>query len=190
MDPLLTPDERELVHEQRALFDASRELPADLDMVPGALQALEAMRRLPQACLIVAGPVSDRTRRLADQRVTFLGQVSHDQIPTLMARATCAAFPATGGEALGLVLIEAMAAGIPVVASDIDGYRIASDDGRAALLSPPGDPDALAHSLSRLLTDGELRSTLLECGAAAVQRFDARVIAEQHLDLYRSLLRV
>ena len=45
MDPFLTPEERELVHEQRALFDASRELLADLDMVPGDLPALEAMRR-------------------------------------------------------------------------------------------------------------------------------------------------
>ncbi len=148
---------------------------------------LEALRRLPDAALIIAGPVSERTRQRADPRATFLGPVPHAQIPALMAQATCAAFPALGGEALGLVLIEALAAGVPVSASDIPGYRIAADGGRAALLSPPCDADALAANLARLLTDDRLRAALVERGKAAAQRFDARAVAQQHLDLYRSL---
>ena len=150
---------------------------------------LEAMRLLPDAQLIVAGPVSDRTRALADNRTRFLGSVPHCEIPALMAKAACAAFPALGGEALGLVLIEAMAAGVPVAASDIAGYRIAADSGRAALLSPPGDVEALAEHLACLLSDGQLRSSLIENGRESAERFDARAIAEQHLDLYRSLMR-
>ncbi len=149
---------------------------------------LEAMKHLPDARLVVAGPVNEQTRRLADHRTTFLGPVPYEEIPALMAKANCAAFPALGGEALGLVMIEAMAAGVPVAASDIDGYRIASDTGRAALLSPPGDADALADNLQRLLSDEQLRSELFENGRESAERFDARVIAEQHLDLYRSLM--
>lgn len=149
---------------------------------------LEALNRLPDAHLVVAGPVSDAARTLAGPRTTFLGPVPHDQIPSLMAGAACAAFPALGGEALGLVMIEAMAAGVPVAASDIDGYGIASDSGRAALLSPPGDSESLAENLERLLSDEQLQSELIENGRQSAERFDAQVIAEQHLDLYQSLL--
>ena len=149
---------------------------------------LAALDRIPDARLIVAGPATEARRRLSSDRVTFLGPVPHDQIPALMGRATCAAFPALGGEALGLVLIEAMAAGVPVVASDIDGYRIASDDGSAALLSAPGDANALAQQLLRLLSDARLRERLVERGRQVAERFDAERIARRHLDLYRSLL--
>ncbi len=149
---------------------------------------LQALERLPEAQLVVAGPVTDDTRERADGRVTFLGPVRHEDIATLMQTATCAAFPATGGEALGLVLVEAMAAGVPVAASDIDGYRIASDDGAAALLSAPSDSNALAKNLLRLLSDAGLRERLVKRGRQVAERFDSRNIAEQHLDLYRSLV--
>ena len=148
---------------------------------------IRALDLLPDAQLVVAGPVSSATQRLADDRTTFLGPVPHEKIPSLLSTATCAAFPATGGEALGLVLIEAMAAGVPLAASDISGYRIASDHGRAALLSPPGDHVALAEQLKRLLTDPALRARLVASAQASADRFDARHIAEQHLALYRSL---
>ena len=150
---------------------------------------LEAMQLLADARLVVAGPVGERTRRLADHRTTFLGAVPHEEIPALLASASCAAFPALDGEALGLVLIEAMAAGVPVAASEIDGFRIASDSGRAALLSPPGDAEALAEHLARLLSEERLRRELIERGRISAARFDAQTIAGEHLDLYRSLLR-
>ncbi len=149
---------------------------------------LRALDRLPDARLIVAGPVSSSTRKLADQRTTFLGPVAHEDIPRLLSKATCAAFPATGGEALGLVLIEAMATGVPVAATDIPGYRIASDDGAAALLSPPDDHVSLARHLRQLLTDPSLRARQVEQGRRSARRFDARLVTQQHLDLYRSLL--
>ncbi len=148
---------------------------------------LDAIARVPDARLLVAGPVSNATRRLASEQVTFLGPVLHDEIPTLMRRATCFAAPSTSGEALGLVLVEAMAAGLPVAASDIDGYRIASDDGRAALLSAPNDANALAKNLVRLLSDRALRERLIRAGRESAARFDARVVAQRHLDLYRAV---
>ena len=152
-----------------------------LDAMPGI------WRHLPNARLIVAGPVSPQTRATTDDRVTFLGPVPHSDLPALMSRATCAVFPALGGEALGLVVIEAMAAGLPVIASDIDGYRIASDGGHAALLSPPGDAQTLSQHIARLCTEVELQETLVARGKASAERFDAVPIAEQHLDLYQSL---
>lgn len=149
---------------------------------------LEAMKRLPNARLIVAGPVSDETRARADDSATFLGPVAHDRLHELMAAPTCAAFPSLGGEALGLALVEAMAAGVPVVASDIDGYRVATDQGRAALLTPPGQPDVLAEHLQSLLSSEAVRNELVANGKKTADRFDARRVAEQHLDLYQSLL--
>ena len=148
---------------------------------------LAAMRQLPSAQLLVAGPISDHTRSAAPDNVKCLGPLPHNQIPDLMAHADCAAFPALGGEALGLVLIEAMAAGLPVAASDIEGYRIASQDGRAALLSAPADPDALAEHLRQLLSDPDLRDAITANGRASADRFDAQRVALQHLELYRSL---
>lgn len=149
---------------------------------------VEALDRLPEAQLVVAGPVTEATRALADGRVTLLGPLPHHEIASLMRTATCAAFPAVGGEALGLVLVEAMAAGVPVAASDIDGYRIATDDGAAAVLSTPNDPNSLAANLLRLLTDAALREQLAQRGRQAAARFDSHSIAQQHIDLYRSLL--
>ncbi len=149
---------------------------------------IEAMQHLPETRLLVAGPVQDRTRELANSQITFLGAVPHEQIPELMSTASCAVFPATGGEALGLVLIEAMAGGTAVIASDIPGYRIASDNGRAAVLVPPNDPGALAEHIRSLLGDAPRRSQLVELGRAHAQRFDAELVAQKHLDLYHSLI--
>ena len=154
----------------------------------GLTVLLDAVARLPNARLIVAGPVSDATRAKADDSTTFLGPVSHERMHQLMVAPTCAAFPSLGGEALGLTLVEAMAAGVPVVASDIDGYRIASNQGRAALLSPPGDPHLLAEHLQTLLSSEVRRNELVANGKSAADRFDARRVAEQHLGLYQSLL--
>ena len=89
------------------------------------------------------------------------------------------------GEALGLVLIEAMAAGVPVIASDIPGYRLASRDGRAAELDTPNDPDALADVVTTLLADHPRRAALATHGRAAARRFDIRPVAHQYLALYR-----
>ncbi len=149
---------------------------------------VSAMKRLPHARLVVAGPVRESTRRSAGAQTTFLGAVPHEQIPQLLATASCAVFPATGGEALGLVLIEAMASGLPVIASDIPGYRIASDDGRSAVLTPANDPAALAQHIEALLNNDPRRAELAALGRCNARRFDADTVAQQHLDLYHSLV--
>ena len=159
----------------------------------GLSALLDALSRLPaDVSLTVAGPARAATVRRAGQlgladRVRFLGPVDHDRLPRLLADATCAVFPSLGGEALGLVLIEAMAAGAPVVASDIPGYRVASRQGCAAELVAPGDSRALAERITRLLHDDSRQRELSARGQAAVRRYDARRVAQQHMLLYQRI---
>ena len=122
------------------------------------------------------------------ERADFLGPVEHARLPQLLATSSCAAFPALAGEALGLVLIEAMAAGVPVVASDIPGYRVASRDGRAAKLVPPGDAERLADALTHLLADESRCAELSAHGRGAARRFHIRHVARQYLTLYQRLV--
>ena len=86
------------------------------------------------------------------------------------------------------MLVEAMATGVPVVASDIDGYRIAARAGRAALLTPPGDVAALAAALERVGSDHATRVRLVAAGRASARRFDVSVVGAQHLKVYERVL--
>src|SRR6266480_1661648 len=97
-------------------------------------------------------------------RVVMLGSVSYERLPPYHAAADAFVAPATGRESFGYILVEAMAAGLPVVASDIPGYREVVGDGHDALLVPPGDPGALAEGLRKVLTDAELARRLGEAG--------------------------
>ena len=160
----------------------------------GLRTLLRAFARLEMegTTLNVAGPVRAESRRLAERlgiadRVRFLGAVDAAGVRGLLSQSALLCAPALGGEALGLVLVEAMAAGVPVVASDIDGYRIAARGGRAALLAPPGDAAALADAIRRALTDAALRERLIAAGRAAARRFDVAAVGAEHLRLYRRL---
>lgn len=154
---------------------------------------IDALAQLPtDISLTVAGPVRAATVRRVTQhglahRVRFLGPVDHDRLPALLAAATFAVFPSIGGEALGLVLIEAMSAGAPIIASDIPGYRVASRDGHAAELVVPGDSQALSERITRLLQNDARRRELSARGRAAARRYDVRRVAQQHILLYRRI---
>ena len=95
------------------------------------------------------------TRRLAG--VEFLGRVSDAEKAQLFRTADVFVSPATGRESFGIVLLEAMAAGAPIVASDIHGYKGVVRRGEQGLLVPPGDPRELAAAIGRLVIDDELR---------------------------------
>lgn len=106
--------------------------------------------------LIVVGEGADRVALeelpldLRD-RVHMLGRVSDEALPTYHQAVDCFISPATGQESFGIVLVEAMAAGLPIVASDIPGYREVARDGVEALLVAPADPAALAEGVRTLL---------------------------------------
>lgn len=111
--------------------------------------------------------------------VRFLGRVSDEDVPRWFRTAEIFLAPSLGGESFGIVLLEAMAAGVAVVASDIDGYRSSVTDGRNGRLVRPGDIVGLAHVCDELLAAPRLRASLVTQATHEVERYDwARVSAE------------
>ncbi|MGH2725003.1 MAG: glycosyltransferase family 4 protein [Actinomycetota bacterium] len=145
---------------------------------PVAVRAFARLaREMPDAVLVVAG--DGRDRRAVDrlppevrERVVMLGTVSRGDLPAYHAAAEAFVSAAVGQESFGLVLVEAMAAGVPVVATDIPGYRDVVRDGVDGLLAPPGDATAMAASLHRVLAEPELSKRLAEAGRDSARRYD------------------
>jgi len=129
-----------------------------------------------EALLVVAGDGKERTAvarlpRALRERVVMLGSVPHDLLPPYHAASEVFAAPAVGRESFGIVLVEAMAAGLPVVASDIPGYREVVRQGEDGLLVPPRDPEALAAALGSVLDDRDLAERLGRAGVARSARY-------------------
>jgi phosphatidylinositol alpha-mannosyltransferase len=122
-------------------------------------------------------------------RVEMLGRVPDSRLPGLYQAADLFVSPALGGESFGIVLVEAMAAGLPVVASDIDGYRDVVRHGREALLVPPGDDVALADAIERLLGDPGLAGSLGTRGSRRALEFDWAAIGDRLEEIYVGLTR-
>jgi phosphatidylinositol alpha-mannosyltransferase len=112
--------------------------------------------------------------------VVPLGRVGDDRLPGIYAAADVYCAPSRGGESFGIVLVEAMAAGTPVVCSDLPGYREAA--GAAAAFVPPGDAAGLAAALSEVLTGSA--GPLVEAGRRRAAELDWRVLAPEILALY------
>lgn len=129
-----------------------------------AAERLAAAGRAVEVRVAGSGPVEPYARRAAAAGVTFLGRLDDEPLAAAYREADLFCAPSLGGESFGMVLVEAMAAGCPVVASDIPGYAEAARG--AALLVPPGDAAALAEALWRAATDGALRVRLAERGRA------------------------
>lgn len=161
--------------------------------LPVLLRAFALLGEREGLRLVAAGPGAESSRRLAERlgvsdRVDFAGAQGPEEVRRLMGRAAVFCSPALGGEALGLTLIEAMATGAPVVASDIAGYRVASRGGRDAVLAAAGDERALAEALERVLDDPELRRRLRAGGRARARRFSAAAVGAEHERLYEGLI--
>ncbi len=154
------------------------------------LRAFESIVRThPDAVLVVAGDGGDRG--LVDvmppavrARVVMLGAVPHERLPPYQAAAELFLSPATGQESFGYVLVEAMAAGLPVVASDIAGYREVVRDGVEGLLVRPSDPEALATAVRTVLDDRALAARLAEAGRARAREFSWKRVADRLEALY------
>jgi phosphatidyl-myo-inositol alpha-mannosyltransferase len=163
--------------------------------LPALLEAFEGLRRRrPDATLVLAGPTPEelqafasRERRTPDRsltNVTALGRVPHDIKIREMAAAEVLCAPSNGGESFGIVLIEAMAAGLPVVASDIPGYRAVLAEGTAGVLVPPDSPPALENSLFNVLSSADLRNDLTLSGIARAERYSWDRLIHQVMDAY------
>jgi phosphatidyl-myo-inositol alpha-mannosyltransferase len=134
------------------------------------------------------GPERERCAQLLSPRlredVTFLGRVAHEDLPRWYATADLYVAPSLGGESFGIVLLEAMAAGRPIVASDIPGYRSVATDGRQGRLVPPGDPVALAHAITALLDNAALRAAAADEGRRTAADYDWAQVAARVADVY------
>jgi len=162
-----------------------------------ALRAVRSLRDRPDRPLLVvcgAGPDLDGFRELAARlelgdAVLFTGR--RNDVPRLLAGATVSVVPSLWAEAFGLTVVEAMAAGVPVVASEIGGIPELVDPDRTGVLVPPGDADALAVAVAGLLDAPERRARIGRAAArAARERFSAertvQEIARQILTTYGS----
>jgi phosphatidylinositol alpha-mannosyltransferase len=154
------------------------------------------LERVPNARLVVVGrgrPLEGYRRFSLGQGwspsdVVFAGYVSIEDLPRYYQAADVFCAPNTGQESFGIVLLEAMAAGAPIVASDIPGYRDVLTHGVEGLLVQPQEPTIIAESLVRLLGDAELRGRMAQAGQAKARGYDWPHIAAQVLDYYSYVL--
>ncbi|WP_067859714.1 glycosyltransferase family 4 protein [Nocardia shimofusensis] len=156
------------------------------------LEALpELVRRHPDIEVLVVGRGDEqRLRREAGPnagRLRLLGQVSDEEKASAMRSADVYVAPNLGGESFGIILIEAMAAGTPVVASELDAFRRVLRDGAAGRLVPIGDAARLAEAIDTLLTDAEQRDALVRKANQVVAEYDWPVVAEQILRVYETV---
>ena len=157
---------------------------------------LEAMERVvaarPGTGLLVAGhgDADEAAQALpATLRgaVTFLGHVTDAEKAALLRTVDVYVAPNLRGESFGIVLVEAMAAGAPVVASDLDAFSRVLDGGSAGVLFPVGDTDALATAVLGLLADPARGDALRSEAARAVRRYDWGTVADEVLAVYETV---
>jgi Glycosyltransferase len=168
-----------------------------LEARKGLIHLLKAYHRLRKrhvdARLLVvgAGAKLREYRRFVGLRgirdVEFLGRVTDEQKARYFASADIFCAPATGQESFGVVLLEAMAAGVPIVASDIHGYKQVVQRGVQGLLAEPRNPRALAAALYTLATDADLRHRLGDAGRQRAPEYSWDRVTEQIVDFYREV---
>ena len=162
------------------------------------LAAYEMLKpRIPEARLIVVGafdkehkePYVRHVRERGIRDVRFVGYVPSGHLARYFKTCTVCCTPSTGSESFGIVLLEAMASGKPIVATNIHGYRSVLEDGMQGLLVPPEDEVALASALERVLLNPELARKMGEAGLERAQQFSWDKVTARVIDYYRELLR-
>jgi phosphatidylinositol alpha-mannosyltransferase len=165
----------------------------------GVLDLLKAHRILRKTgsgnrlLIVGSGPQEREARRYVATRglqgVEFLGRVTDAEKAQLFRTVDVYASPATGGESFGIVLLEAMAAGAPIVASDIHGYKGVVRRDREGLLVPPHEPKELAKAIARLLGDADLRAEMSTAGRLRAEQFSWPRVAARVEDYYGFVIR-
>jgi phosphatidylinositol alpha-mannosyltransferase len=189
---VLIPDHADPGGREHALVFAGRHEPRKGLQV--LLHAWPEIRRRTGARLLVAGadPLAVRLLlarlRVPDDGIDILGFLSQDELTDTLRRAKALVAPSLGGESFGMVLTRAFACALPVVASDIPGYREVLD-GSASLAVPPGDQRALADAVDVLFRDEPRRAAMgASARAVACERYAWPDIAHRLERIYESLV--
>ncbi len=158
----------------------------------GLAVLLGAMADLPRDVRLWIGGDGPETERMraehaGDPRLEWLGRISTEEKVARLRGADVFCAPSLRGESFGIVLLEAMAAATPVVASDLDGYARVARAGRDAVLVPPGDARALAAALGEVLRDRSLASGLVESGRQRADSFSMARLAARYEEIYADL---
>jgi phosphatidylinositol alpha-mannosyltransferase len=171
-----------------------------LEKRKGLQYLLKAYRRIkrdiPSSRLIIVGPGTRFRRKYQNQvdkdrldDVVFVGNVPYEELPRYYKTADVFCAPATGQESFGIVLLEAMALGKPIVATAIEGYASVLTHQREGLLVPPKNDRDLARALSELLTDEAMRREMGDRGLVTAQSYDWQKVARRVFNYYTRILR-
>ncbi len=168
-------------------FDEARK---GLPVLLAAFEKLAAVR--PGLRLLIAGPgdaddVRDALPPEVFERVTMLGQVSDADKARMLASVDVYVAPNIGGESFGIVLLEAMAVGTPVLASDLEAFRAVLDAGRSGQLFVTGDAGDLAVKAGALLDDPDARTALAALGKATARSYDWSTVARDIVRVYETV---
>ncbi len=169
------------------MFCGRHEPRKGLDVLLGALADLPGDVR----CWVASdGPdtLELRARFADDTRIEWLGRLTDEEKIARLASSDVLCAPSLRGESFGVVLIEAMAAGTAIVASDLPGYRRVARPDTDALLTPPGDTAALAAALKRVLADDDLADSLRRSGTERAEAFSMTTLAERYVERFERLL--
>ena len=170
-----------------------------LEKRKGLNYLLEAFKQvkeeIPDSRLIIVGP-GTRLRRKYERQVArsglkdviFVGFVAYDELPRYYKTSDVFCAPATGAESFGIILLEAMAVGKPIVASNIEGYASVVTHGVDGLLVPPGDKEGLARALISLLSDQSLRQEMGAKGRVKALEHSWERIAQDVFNYYVRVL--
>jgi glycosyltransferase involved in cell wall biosynthesis len=147
----------------------------------------------PSARLLLVGDGPERPKLERDaerigvgDRLHFVGFFAHDRLPAVLAHADLLVLPSLYEE-LGTVLLEAMQTALPIVASKTGGIPDVIEDGVNGMLVPPGEPEALARAIDRLLADRDLARRLSEEAQQRAKDYDWEVLAERVLRVYQGV---
>lgn len=155
---------------------------------------IQAMAELPSDIRLEVAGQGPETQELISQtandpRIKWLGQLSTQEKNECLVNADIFCVPSLSGESFGVVLLEAMAAKTPIVASDIEGYADVAEHNQDAILVPPGDPSALASGILKVLGNKELSNKLIKSGSQKAESYSIHKLAEEYEKIYMKCMK-
>ncbi len=170
-------------------FDERKGLPVLLRAMPRVVAAVPSVRLFAVGSGLLEAECRGLARELnITDHVVFTGRAGSEELPGYYAGCTVYVSPALGGEAMGIVLVEALACGRPVIASNIPGYNEVLQDNVNGILVPPNQPEPLADAVIRVLTSPALQARLSAKAVERAREFAWPEVTRRLLDVYCEIL--